>query len=177
MLNRWNIKHSKYHWRAKGRHSVNTCQFYKIYNRLIRRHHQTVNITSNQGLEKKKKKKLALYTLYSTLAGYGRLEKNKIPKNRQIKSTILSQACLQYEASNRHSSILKRYVGEEATDLVIVRKTTLHTSLFCPEFRTSNLAEGKKKNKKNCTRVHHHQQTKSYVSSQFRGYTTSWFRM
>lgn len=54
---------------------------------------------------------------------------------------------MQYEASNRHSSILKRYVGEEATDLVIVnRKTALPTSLYCPEFKTSILtAEEKKK--------------------------------
>lgn len=93
--------------------------------------------------------------LYFTLAGYGRLEKNKIPKNRQIKSIILSQACLQYEASNRHSSILKRYVGEEATDLVIDnRKTALHTSLYCPEFRTSNLTV---EEKKKCTRVYDQQ--------------------
>lgn len=130
MLNsRYIIKHSKYHWKAKGRHSANTSLllfffFLKTHNRLNRRHHQTVNIiTPNQGLGNKNW--LNIYGLLH-IGWLWKIRKNKIPKNRQVK---IHQACLQYEATKgpKHPQALRG--EEEATDLVV----------YCPKFKTSNL--------------------------------------
>lgn len=137
MLYRWYNKYSKYNLKAKGRHSVNTCLFLKMHNRLNRRHHQTEYHTKARSREKKN-----WYVII-----YIQVHKNKkIPKNGQIKSTILSQACLQYEASKGHSRILKHYVGEEATDLVIINRRTTFPILYFPKFKTSNLIVEEKKN-------------------------------